>query len=113
MTAQLTTGLRTLVVSAVPGARPRRLRQSAEAGGASAGHQPSHVVALRRDMRGVIDPPRRRGDGEPAFVHRHNAARARTPEAMTGHPAFAHTGRPLLVPGPHRTSSLVCVPVLS
>ncbi|MFJ8085855.1 hypothetical protein ACIQ6Y_35430 [Streptomyces sp. NPDC096205] len=56
MTAQLTSGLRTLVVSAVPGARPPRLRQSAEAGGASVGHQPSHGVALHRDMLGGDRP---------------------------------------------------------
>jgi RNA-splicing ligase RtcB len=49
-------------------------------------------------------------DGAPAFVHRHNAARAWTPELMAGHPAFALTGQPLLVPGTNRTSSFLCVP---
>ncbi|HET7659250.1 MAG TPA: RtcB family protein [Oryzihumus sp.] len=49
-------------------------------------------------------------DGAPAFVHRHNAARAWTPELMAGHPAFANTGQPLLVPGTNRTSSFLCVP---
>ncbi|MGZ4493536.1 MAG: RtcB family protein [Nocardioides sp.] len=49
-------------------------------------------------------------DGAPAFVHRHNAARAWTPDLMAGHPAFAETGQPLLVPGTNRTSSFLCVP---
>jgi len=49
-------------------------------------------------------------DGAPAFVHRHNAARAWTPDMMTGHPAFSETGQPLLVPGTNRTSSFLCVP---
>jgi tRNA-splicing ligase RtcB len=48
--------------------------------------------------------------GAPAYVHRHNAARAWTPEMMTGHPAFAETGQPLLIPGTNRTSSWLCVP---
>jgi tRNA-splicing ligase RtcB len=48
--------------------------------------------------------------GAPAFVHRHNAARAWTPDMMAGHPAFAQTGQPLLVPGTNRTSSFLCVP---
>jgi len=48
--------------------------------------------------------------GAPAFVHRHNAARAWTPEKMTGHRAFANTGQPVLVPGTNRTSSFLCVP---
>ncbi len=48
--------------------------------------------------------------GAPAFVHRHNAARAWTPEMMAGHRAFANTGQPLLVPGTNRTSSFLCVP---
>jgi RNA-splicing ligase RtcB len=48
--------------------------------------------------------------GAPAFVHRHNAARAWTPDMMAGHPAFAETGQPLLVPGTNRTSSFLCVP---
>jgi tRNA-splicing ligase RtcB len=29
---------------------------------------------------------------------------------MTGHPAFAQTGQPLLLPGTNRTSSYLCVP---
>lgn len=49
-------------------------------------------------------------EGAPAFVHRHNAARAWTPSMMVGHPAFAQTGQPLLVPGTNRTSSFICVP---
>jgi RNA-splicing ligase RtcB len=49
-------------------------------------------------------------NGSPAYVHRHNAARAWTPAQMAGHPAFAGTGQPLLVPGTNRTSSFLCVP---
>jgi RNA-splicing ligase RtcB len=49
-------------------------------------------------------------DGAPAYVHRHNAARAWTPEMMAGHPAFAETGQPVLLPGTNRTSSYLCVP---
>jgi RNA-splicing ligase RtcB len=49
-------------------------------------------------------------DGAPAYVHRHNAARAWTPDMMAGHPAFAETGQPLLLPGTNRTSSFLCVP---
>lgn len=48
--------------------------------------------------------------GSPAFVHRHNAARAWPADMMSGHPAFAATGQPLLVPGTNRTSSFLCVP---
>jgi tRNA-splicing ligase RtcB len=49
-------------------------------------------------------------DGRPAHVHRHNAARAWTPARMAGHPVFAQTGQPLLLPGTNRTSSFLCVP---
>ena len=52
-------------------------------------------------------------DGEPAFVHRHNACRAYPAELMTGHPVFGATGQPLLLPGTNRTSSYVCVPAAS
>jgi tRNA-splicing ligase RtcB (3'-phosphate/5'-hydroxy nucleic acid ligase) len=48
--------------------------------------------------------------GASAFVHRHNACRAYPAELMTGHPAFARTGQPLLLPGTNRTSSYLCVP---
>jgi hypothetical protein len=48
--------------------------------------------------------------GAPAFVHRHNACRAYPAELMAGHPAFAETGQPLLLPGTNRTSSYLCVP---
>jgi hypothetical protein len=66
-------------------------------------------------MRLVVDSPHNsiyaeQVDGRPAYVHRHNAARAWTPELMTGHPAFAETGQPLLLPGTNRTSSYLCVP---
>ena len=49
-------------------------------------------------------------NGDPAFVHRHNACRALPAEMMAGHPAFAETGQPLLLPGTNRTSSYLCVP---
>jgi tRNA-splicing ligase RtcB len=48
--------------------------------------------------------------GAPAFVHRHNACRAYPADLMAGHPAFAGTGQPLLLPGTNRTSSYLCVP---
>jgi tRNA-splicing ligase RtcB len=48
--------------------------------------------------------------GAPAFVHRHNACRAYPAELMAGHPAFAETGQPVLLPGTNRTSSYLCVP---
>jgi RNA-splicing ligase RtcB len=47
--------------------------------------------------------------GRPAVVHRHNSARAFPASKMRGHPAFADTGMPLLVPGTNRTSSYLCV----
>jgi RNA-splicing ligase RtcB len=66
-------------------------------------------------LRLVVDSPHNSVyeeivDGRPAYVHRHNAARAWGPERMAGHPAFARTGQPLLVPGTNRTSSFLCVP---
>jgi RNA-splicing ligase RtcB len=66
-------------------------------------------------MRLVVDSPHNsvyeeEVGGAPAYVHRHNAARALPPEMMAGHPAFAQTGQPLLVPGTNRTSSFLCVP---
>jgi tRNA-splicing ligase RtcB (3'-phosphate/5'-hydroxy nucleic acid ligase) len=48
--------------------------------------------------------------GERSFVHRHNACRAYPAALMAGHPAFAATGQPLLLPGTNRTSSYLCVP---
>ncbi len=47
--------------------------------------------------------------GAPAVVHRHNSARAFPPSKMRGHPVFAETGMPLLLPGTNRTSSYLCV----
>lgn len=72
-------------------------------------------AAFGAHLRLVVDSPHNSVyeelvDGEPAFVHRHNAARAWTPQMMAGHPAFARTGQPLLVPGTNRTSSFLCVP---
>lgn len=49
-------------------------------------------------------------DGAPALVHRHNASRAFGPDRMVGHPVFATTGQPVLLPGTTRTSSYVCLP---
>lgn len=71
--------------------------------------------AFGASVRLVVDSPHNSVyeemvDGAPAFVHRHNAARAWTPAMMAGHPAFAETGQPLLVPGTNRTSSFLCVP---
>lgn len=48
--------------------------------------------------------------GKPAFVHRHNACRAYPAAQLKGHPVFAGTGQPLLLPGTNRTSSYLCVP---
>jgi RNA-splicing ligase RtcB len=48
--------------------------------------------------------------GVTALVHRHNACRAWTPQQLAGHPLFATTGQPLLLPGTNRTSSYVCIP---
>jgi RNA-splicing ligase RtcB len=48
--------------------------------------------------------------GAPAFVHRHNACRALPAAQMAGHPAFARTGQPVLLPGTNRTSSYLCIP---
>ncbi|MDT7841632.1 RtcB family protein [Streptomyces justiciae] len=72
-------------------------------------------AAFGASLRLVVDSPHNSVyeelvDGEPAFVHRHNAARAWPPELLTRHPAFSHTGQPLLVPGTNRTSSFLCVP---
>jgi tRNA-splicing ligase RtcB (3'-phosphate/5'-hydroxy nucleic acid ligase) len=49
-------------------------------------------------------------NGEPAIVHRHNACRIFPASELAGHPAFATTGQPLLLPGTGRTSSYVCIP---
>jgi len=48
--------------------------------------------------------------GTPAYVHRHNSCRAYPATVLAGHPAFAETGQPLLLPGTNRTSSYLCVP---
>jgi tRNA-splicing ligase RtcB (3'-phosphate/5'-hydroxy nucleic acid ligase) len=42
-------------------------------------------------------------------MHRHNACRAYPAAKMAGHPVFADTGQPLLLPGTNRTSSYLCV----
>jgi tRNA-splicing ligase RtcB len=48
-------------------------------------------------------------DGAPALVHRHNSCRAYPASRMAGHPVFAATGQPVLLPGTNRTSSYLCV----
>jgi tRNA-splicing ligase RtcB len=65
-------------------------------------------------MRLVVDSPHNsiyeeEVDGRPAVVHRHNAARAFTPDRLAAHPTFAETGQAILLPGTHRTSSYLCV----
>ncbi|MDP9093379.1 MAG: RtcB family protein [Actinomycetota bacterium] len=67
------------------------------------------------ELRLVVDSPHNSiyeetVEGAPAYVHRHNAARAWPAELMIGHPSFAETGQPLLLPGTNRTSSFLCVP---
>ncbi|HXM58282.1 MAG TPA: RtcB family protein [Candidatus Dormibacteraeota bacterium] len=47
--------------------------------------------------------------GERVVVHRHNAARAYPPSRMAGHPVFAETGQPVLLPGTCQTSYYLCV----
>lgn len=47
--------------------------------------------------------------GEPAVVHRYKSCRAFPADRMEGHPAFGHTGQPVLIPGTNRTSSYLCV----
>jgi RNA-splicing ligase RtcB len=48
-------------------------------------------------------------DGVMSVVHRHNAARALPPSRLRGHPVFASTGQPVLLPGTNRTCSYLCV----
>ncbi|WP_433503774.1 RtcB family protein [Pseudonocardia halophobica] len=71
--------------------------------------------ALGAQLSLVVDSPHNsiyeeQVNGRPAYVHRHNAARALPAEMMAGHPAFARTGQPLLLPGTNRTSSFLCIP---
>jgi tRNA-splicing ligase RtcB len=47
--------------------------------------------------------------GEVALVHRHNSCRAYPASMMGGHPVFAETGQPVLLPGTNRTASYLCV----
>jgi len=67
-----------------------------------------------REARLVVDSPHNtiyeeELDGERVLVHRHNAARAYPAARMRGHPLFARTGQPVLLPGTNRTSSYLCV----
>jgi tRNA-splicing ligase RtcB (3'-phosphate/5'-hydroxy nucleic acid ligase) len=47
--------------------------------------------------------------GESVVMHRHNSSRAFPASKMAGHPVFASTGQPVLLPGSNRTSSFLCV----
>jgi RNA-splicing ligase RtcB len=72
-------------------------------------------LAFGASARLVVDSPHNsiyeeQVRGQRAFVHRHNACRAYPAAMMAGHPAFAETGQPLLLPGTNRTSSYLCVP---
>jgi tRNA-splicing ligase RtcB (3'-phosphate/5'-hydroxy nucleic acid ligase) len=48
-------------------------------------------------------------EGESVVMHRHNSSRAFPASKMSGHPVFAGTGQPVLLPGTNRTSSFLCV----
>ena len=66
------------------------------------------------ETRLVVDSPHNsiyeeEVDGEPAIVHRHNAARAYPASRMSDHPTFSRTGQALLLPGTERTASYLCV----
>jgi tRNA-splicing ligase RtcB len=70
------------------------------------------VFGARTSM--IVDSPHNtiyeeQVDGRSAIVHRHNSARAFPASRMKGHPVFAATGMPLLLPGTNRTSSYLCV----
>jgi tRNA-splicing ligase RtcB (3'-phosphate/5'-hydroxy nucleic acid ligase) len=65
-------------------------------------------------MKLIVDSPHNtiyeeEVQGEVAVVHRHNSARAFPASKMRGHPIYADTGMPLLLPGTNRTSSYLCV----
>jgi RNA-splicing ligase RtcB len=65
-------------------------------------------------MKLIVDSPHNtiyeeEVQGEVAVVHRHNSARAFPASKMRGHPVYADTGMPLLLPGTNRTSSYLCV----
>lgn len=77
------------------------------------------VRALTRSVFGatarlIVDSPHNtvyeeEVGGERVVVHRHNAVRAYPPSRMSGHPIFADTGQPVLLPGTDRTSYYLCV----
>lgn len=71
-------------------------------------------AAFSATARLVVDSPHNtvyeeRVAGEQVVVHRHNATRAYPPSMMAGHPVFAETGQPVLLPGTCQTSSYLCV----
>lgn len=66
---------------------------------------PTHLV-VDSPHNSVYEEP---VNGGTAVVHRHNTARAYPPSMMAGHPVFARTGQPVLLPGTNRTCSYLCV----
>lgn len=47
-------------------------------------------------------------NGETVWAHRHNACRVYPPSRLKGHPIFALTGQPVILPGTNQTSSFIC-----
>jgi RNA-splicing ligase RtcB len=47
-------------------------------------------------------------NGNKVWAHRHNACRAYPPSLLEGHPVFASTGQPIILPGTNQTSSFIC-----
>jgi tRNA-splicing ligase RtcB (3'-phosphate/5'-hydroxy nucleic acid ligase) len=73
----------------------------------------SEVLGIRHD-RLIVDSPHDSMyeedlRGESVVMHRHNSSRAFPASKMAGHPVFATTGQPVLLPGTNRTSSFLCV----
>jgi tRNA-splicing ligase RtcB (3'-phosphate/5'-hydroxy nucleic acid ligase) len=71
------------------------------------------VLGSNRD-RLIVDSPHdsmyeEEFGGESVVMHRHNSSRAFPASKMAGHPVFASTGQPVLLPGSNRTSSFLCV----
>lgn len=71
------------------------------------------ILGISRD-RLIVDSPHdsmyeEELRGESVVMHRHNSSRAFPASKMVGHPVFAATGQPVLLPGTNRTSSFLCV----
>jgi tRNA-splicing ligase RtcB len=67
-----------------------------------------------QQIRLVVDSPHNsvyeeEVDGSPAFVHRHNTARAYSADRLAAHRLWSKIGQPILLPGTNRTSSYLCV----